>query len=94
MQTKFIKMSVLAIAVVLTSGCAADLQRVEEAQATANAALEEAKAATAQVSGVRTIASDAAYAAAKAQDDATAALQCCNDNSSRLDRMFQKAMKK
>ena len=40
------------------------------------------------------VASEAAYAASQAQADATAALNCCNDNAARMDRMFEKAMMK
>ncbi|MFB3091307.1 MAG: alanine-zipper protein, partial [Gammaproteobacteria bacterium] len=61
---------------------------------TANAALAEAQAASGAANNAFTIASEASYAASQAQADATAALECCNDNAARLDRMFEKAMVK
>jgi len=67
---------------------------VEKAQSTANAALAEAQAASSAANNAFTIASEASYAASQAQADATAALECCNDNAARLDRMFEKAMVK
>ena len=93
MQTKLTKISVLTMLLLIAGGCA-DVAQIDAIKATANAALAEAKSASAQISSVRSATSDAAYAAEQAQADATAALQCCNDNSSRLDRAFQKAMKK
>ena len=42
----------------------------------------------------RQMASDASYAASQAQSTADAALECCNQNSQKLDRMFEKAMMK
>jgi hypothetical protein len=39
-------------------------------------------------------ASAAAEAAKAAQASADAAMACCNDNKSRLDSMFEKAMRK
>jgi hypothetical protein len=41
-----------------------------------------------------TVGSEAAYAADQATRSAEAALACCNENASRLDRMFEKAMMK
>ena len=95
-QTMLIKLTkIFALALVLgfAGGCA-DMTAVENAQSTADAALAEAKHASAQANNAMNVASEAAYAASQAQADATAALECCNDNSARLDRMFEKAMMK
>ena len=95
-QTMLIKLTkIFALALVLgfAGGCA-DMTAVENAQSTADAALAEAKHASAQANNAMNVASEAAYASSQAQADATAALECCNDNSARLDRMFEKAMMK
>ena len=93
MQTKLLKVLVLAISMVLVGGCA-DMKQVEAAKAAADAAMERANDAYNLAQNAHTVASDAAYAADQAQKDAQAALACCNDNANKLDRMFQKAMMK
>ena len=90
MQTKFIKLSALVLSMGLVGGCA-DMTQVEAAKA---AAMARANDAYNLAQTAHTVASEAAYAADQAQKDAQAALACCNDNSSRLDRMFEKAMMK
>lgn len=93
MQTTLIKASVIALALGLAGGCA-DTTQLEEVRATANAAMERANDAYNLAQNAHTVGSEAAYAADQAQKDAQAALACCNDNASRLDRMFEKAMMK
>ena len=93
MQTKLIKVSVLALSMGLVSGCA-DMSQVEAAKAAADAAMARANDAYNLAQNAHTVGSEAAYAADQAQKDAQAALACCNENSSRLDRMFEKAMMK
>ena len=93
MQIKLTKIFALALILGFAGGCA-DMVAVEKAQSTANAALAEAQAASSAANNAFTIASEASYAASQAQADATAALECCNDNAARLDRMFEKAMVK
>lgn len=93
MQHRFIKNFILALALGVISGCT-NIEHINAIQATADAALAEAKAATAKANGAHNIASEAAYAADQADTKAVSALNCCNDNASRLDRMFEKAMSK
>ncbi len=93
MQTKFIKISVLALSLGLVGGCA-DVTKVEEAKAAADAAMARANEAYNLAQIAHTVGSEANGAATKAQADATAALNCCNENSAKLDRMFEKAMQK
>ena len=93
MQTTLIKASVLALALGLAGGCA-DTTQIDEIRATADAAMSRANDAYNLAQNAHTVASEAAYAADQAQKDAQAALACCNDNASRLDRMFEKAMMK
>lgn len=93
MQTKIIKASILAISIGLVGGCA-DTTQLEAVKATANAAMARADDAYNLAQNAHTVASEAAYAADKASKDAQAALACCNENSARLDKMFEKAMAK
>ena len=93
MLIKITKIFALALVLGFAGGCA-DMAAVERAQASADAALAEAQHASGQANNAMNVASEAAYAASQAQADATAALECCNDNSARLDRMFEKAMMK
>lgn len=93
MQTKLIKLSVLALSIGLVGGCA-DMSQVEEAKAAAANAMAKATDAYNLAQNAHTVASEAAYNADQAQKSAEAALACCNENTSRLDRMFEKAMMK
>ena len=93
MQTKLIKLSVLALSIGLAGGCA-DMSQVEEAKAAAANAMAKATEAYNLAQNAHTVASEAAYNADQAQKSAESALACCNDNASRLDRMFEKAMMK
>ncbi len=90
MQSKLIKISILALSIGLAGGCA-----TQQASAPPESdAMAKANSAYALAQNAHTIASEAAYAADQAQKTAEASLECCNDNSSRLDRMFEKAMMK
>ena len=91
---KMIKVSVLALSIGLLWGC----EGVQTSQTTSEApemsAMERANDAYNLAQTAHSLASEAAYAADQAQRDAQAALQCCNENASKLDRMFEKAMTK
>jgi hypothetical protein len=90
---KFIKISVLALSMGLVGGCA-DMTQVEAAKAAADAAMARANDAYNLAQNAHTVASEASYASEQATKNATAALECCNANSSRMDKMFEKAMMK
>jgi hypothetical protein len=90
---KLIKISVLALSMGLVGGCA-DMTQVEAAKAAADAAMARANDAYNLAQNAHTVGSEAAYAADQATRSAEAALACCNENASRLDRMFEKAMMK
>lgn len=92
-MSKIIKVSVLALSLAMLGGCA-DMTQVEEAKAAAAAAMAKATDAYNLAQIGHGIASDAAYTAQQAQSTAEAALECCNANSQKLDRMFEKAMMK
>jgi murein lipoprotein len=93
MLLKLTKIFTLAFALILASGCVTT-EQLNAVQASADKAQAAAEHAGGQANNAMNVASEAAYAASQAQADATAALECCNDNSARLDRMFEKAMMK
>jgi len=93
MYTKLIKASVLALSMGLVGGCA-DMTQLEEAKASAAAAMAKATDAYNLAQNAHTVASEASHAAEQATKSAEAALECCNENSRKLDQMFEKAMKK
>jgi Alanine-zipper, major outer membrane lipoprotein len=97
MKSKIIKISVLALSLAMLGGCG----NMEKMQADINAANAAAAAAMSKATDAYNlaskghgIASEAAHAASKAQATADAALECCNENSAKIDRMFEKAMMK
>jgi len=94
MQTKLIKISVLAFSIGLIGGCADLTTQVEANTAAAAAAQAKANDAYGLAQIANTVASEAAYNATEAQKSAEAALSCCNDNANKLGRMFEKAMMK
>lgn len=93
MNKTAIKVSTLAMALALAGGCATTEQIneirsiAEEARATANSASSSANSAL-------STANEALDAARRAQAAADSATECCNANTSKIDRMFEKAMKK
>ncbi len=93
MQSNILKVTLLAASVGLIGGCAPTTQ-LAEVEAMASAAMDKANDAYNLAQVANTTASEAAYAAGEAQSTAEAALECCNANSQKLDRMFQKAMMK
>lgn len=93
MNNKLTKIFALALVLGFAGGCA-DVTAIEKAQATADAALAEVKSVSGKANEALNVASEAAYTASQAQADASAAWECCNDNTTRLDRMFKKIMMK
>jgi hypothetical protein len=93
MYTKLMKSLILAISMGLIGGCV-DTTQIDAVKASADAAMARANDAYNLAQNAHTVASEAAYAADKASKDAQAALACCNENSSKLDRMFKEAMQK
>ncbi len=93
MLVKITKIFTLAFAMAIVGGCA-DMSRIDALQATADAALAEARSASATANNALSVANEANSAAAEAKSNSTTALECCNDNTAKLDRMFEKAMRK
>ena len=97
MQTKIIKVGVLALSLAMLGGCGnmKEMQAsIDSANAAASAAMSKASEAYSLASKSQSTASDAALAASKAQATADEALACCKANSDKIDRMFEKAMMK
>lgn len=94
MKTTLIRVSTLALLLGLLGGCAATPEQISEIKNTAQQALDTANSASKQASNALSTANDALAASRKAQSAADNALDCCNTNSSKIDRMFEKAMRK
>ena len=97
---KITKALILALAVGMLGGCADGrfMSRInaqlDEAKAAAAAAKAKADDAYKLAQSASETASEAAYNANQAQTAADSALECCNKNSSKIERMFKKAMRK
>jgi hypothetical protein len=79
----------------LMAGCSnVTPEQLSAVEAKASEAMSKAGAASANADKAMKMATDAAAAAQAAQAAADAAQACCNDNKSRLDSMFEKAMRK
>lgn len=79
----------------LVAGCSnVTKEQLAAVEAKASEAASKASAASSQAADAMKVASQAAEAAKAAQGAADAAQACCNDNKSRLDSMFEKAMRK
>lgn len=89
------RLVLLALAFATATGCAYITQEQFDAvSSAANSALSEARAAKSSADDASRAAGNAAAAAARAQSTADQALACCNDNSEKIERMFERAMQK
>lgn len=93
MKKTLIRAAVLALAVGVLGGCATTDQ-INEIKSMAESAKAAADSAGQRADNALSVANQALDAAHKAQDTAQSALECCNQNSTKLDRMFEKAMQK
>jgi len=85
----------LAVVLGLAGGCAHITQEEwDEYKSTTNTALSEARAAKSAADAAASAARSAQAAADAAQRTADEALACCRDNSDKIERMFEKTMKK
>ncbi len=79
----------------LMAGCSnVTPEQLSAVEAKASEALSKAGMASANADKALKAATDAAAAAQAAQAAADASMACCTDNKSRLDSMFEKAMRK
>jgi outer membrane murein-binding lipoprotein Lpp len=97
-----IKGSVVALAIMLTTGCAAELQsqvdalnaRVDTLSSDVARAQSAADAAGASASEARQMSSGAQSTANQALNAANQGQACCDATNEKIDRMFQKGMSK
>ena len=88
-----IKVTILAMALALAGGCATQ-QEIDEIRTIANSAQSTANNAASQASSALSTANQALDAARAAERAATAAQDCCDANTSKIDRAFEQAMQK
>lgn len=85
----------VAVAFGLTTGCTyVTKEQFDAVSSTANNALSEARAAKSAADSAAAAARQAQSTAEAAQRTADEALACCRDNSDKIERLFEKAMKK
>ncbi len=93
--TLAVRAAMIVGAMGLVAGCSnVTPEQLSAVEAKASEALSKANSASTTASEAMKTASAAAEAAKAAQASADAAMACCNDNKSRLDAMFEKAMRK
>ncbi len=95
MQTRLIKVAIIAATLAITGGCATITpEQLAEVKAIAMSAAGDANQAMGTANNALAVANEANLTALEAQGTSELALECCNANSTKLDRMFQKAMMK
>lgn len=90
-------MAAVSLAALFGIGCASTAnleQMVKDAQKTANEALDTAKRAESSANSASQKADQAMSAANSAKTAASDAQACCTANTERLNRMFEKSMRK
>lgn len=92
-STRILTASALAAFVVLGSGCATTGQ-LDEVRAMAEEAKQAAAQAASNASAAGSKADAAAMKADEAMNAAGSAQKCCQANSEKMNRMFEKAMTK
>ena len=100
MKKNVLKVGAAVLILGLASGCA-NTTALDEVRATAEQAAADAAAAKTAAEAARAAADRASQQASSAQSAASQALQtansaqsCCDANTERLERMFQKSMSK
>jgi predicted nucleic acid-binding Zn-ribbon protein len=95
MHKKFIKVSAVAFALALASGCAqVTKEEFEAVKSTANTALSEARAAKSSADSAASAAAAAQSTADEAKRMAAEANACCQANSDKIEKLFKEKMKK
>jgi arginine/ornithine N-succinyltransferase beta subunit len=89
-----IRATIIAMALAVAGGCAANQTTIDEVRAIAESAQSTANNAASQASSALSTANQALDAARAAQTAAKAAQDCCNANTSKIDAAFEKAMAK
>ncbi|MCC7412928.1 MAG: hypothetical protein IT495_15040 [Gammaproteobacteria bacterium] len=90
-----LRVSALALVLGLATGCSTvTKEQFDAVSSTANNALSEARAAKSSADAAMSAAKQAQSAAEGAQRTADEALACCRDNSDKIERLFEKTMRK
>jgi hypothetical protein len=90
-----VRAAVMASVLGLVAGCSnVTKEQLAAVEAKASEASSKAAAAASTADAAMKAAAKASESATAAQAAADAAQACCNDNKSRLDSMFEKAMRK
>lgn len=92
-KSKILLATAMAAFVVLGSGCATKGE-LAEVRAMAESAQQEAASAASAAAAAESSAKAASMKADDAQNAAGAAQKCCQANSEKMNRMFEKAMTK
>lgn len=100
MKKTLVKVTFFAAVLMVLGGCAT-VEQLNEVRAIAESAQSAADSAAAAASNAASAADSAAAAANQAMDAASSAqsaadagMACCNDNTEKLDRMFEELMQK
>ncbi|MGI9229390.1 MAG: Lpp/OprI family alanine-zipper lipoprotein [Gammaproteobacteria bacterium] len=93
MKTLVFKVALLASALVLLGGCAT-VEQLNEVRAIAESARAAANSVVGAADEALAVAREAQATADAAQATADAAESCCDENTGKIDRMFEKAMRK
>ena len=91
--TRIIAAGAISGAIVLVSGCAS-VDEISELRQMAESAQATADAAAATASEAQQSAADASFKADQAMQAAARAQACCDANSEKMERMFQRSMMK
>jgi hypothetical protein len=95
MKSTITQVSAVALALFFLGGCATPTNtQIDEIRSMAEDAQATANNASRQASSALSTANEALDTARRAESAANNALECCNDNSRKIDRMFEKAMRK
>lgn len=86
--------TLFAVIIGCTTSACVTTEQLAAVKATAENAQTAADRAASSADNAMAAANRAMDAAERAQSAADAAAACCNENSSKLDRMFEKAMQK
>ncbi len=101
MKKNFLYVGIVVVALGVMSGCATATTDLDAVRATAEQALNEARAAKTTADAAQAGAEEAKRVAANAQNTANRAAQaaseaqaCCAANTDRIERMFKRSMSK
>jgi len=95
MHSKLFRTSILALSALFVGACApVGLEKTAEIENMARQALSEARDAAEKADNALSVASEASYSATKAQSTAESALNCCNENSDKIDRALDRVTRK